>query len=393
MPQPYRVACARGHELRGLRTEGYQALRCPTCGEGVFVLPRSPLPESPEPAGRPRRPRPEAAEASFDERPVPLTDPPAHAPNDGDASWVEPEIEVGPAPAEPPEAEGSPTRDRTRRGQPGRGPRAPSRPPSPRRPKPVAAVPAPVAAIPEPVRPGRGDSGPGRRPALVLLAVLGLVVGTIALSVWKQRRSALPRDAEAARVEGLTALDAGEFDRARRLLEPGARAVAALGGEYEGAEAIRQGALEAAIYTDLASEPLEAILEEAARTGDAQWPDRFAARHRGRSVLFETHVAAVPESPGSGAYDLDYRILAPGAGDRPRVARLDLAGFALFEAIKPRLGERLLFGARLADVVLEDGQWLVRLEPGSGVLMTRPGPLEALGWPPPEALDKEDQQP
>ena len=49
LPEPtvqyYNVVCPLGHRVRGQRTEGYQALRCPACGEGVFVLPMSPLPE------------------------------------------------------------------------------------------------------------------------------------------------------------------------------------------------------------------------------------------------------------------------------------------------------------------------------------------------------------
>src|SRR4051812_39350344 len=61
IPQLYQVACVAGHRLRGERTEGYQALRCPTFGEGIFVLPRSPLPEPPAPAS-PSRPRIEIAE-------------------------------------------------------------------------------------------------------------------------------------------------------------------------------------------------------------------------------------------------------------------------------------------------------------------------------------------
>ena len=43
--QRFSVICPLGHRLTGQRTEGYQALRCPACGEGVFVLPASPLPE------------------------------------------------------------------------------------------------------------------------------------------------------------------------------------------------------------------------------------------------------------------------------------------------------------------------------------------------------------
>ncbi len=55
--QYFNVTCASGHRVRGERTEGYQALRCPACGDGVFVLPRSPLPEPVAPA------RPQSAKA------------------------------------------------------------------------------------------------------------------------------------------------------------------------------------------------------------------------------------------------------------------------------------------------------------------------------------------
>src|SRR5262245_15233689 len=75
--QYFNVRCASGHRVRGERTEGYQALRCPACGEGVFVLPSSPLPEPVAPA-RPAERRPVAAqfdEPMVEEGPVELTDP------------------------------------------------------------------------------------------------------------------------------------------------------------------------------------------------------------------------------------------------------------------------------------------------------------------------------
>ena len=73
--QYFNVACAAGHRVRGERTEGYQALRCPVCGEGVFVLPLSPLPEPPAPPGT-RRSRGGSRRAGgrVDEGPVELTD-------------------------------------------------------------------------------------------------------------------------------------------------------------------------------------------------------------------------------------------------------------------------------------------------------------------------------
>src|SRR5262249_56162950 len=75
--QYFNVTCASGHRVRGERTEGYQALRCPACGEGVFVLPRSPLPEPVAPAGAaaPRGAHVRARSPWVEEGPVELTDP------------------------------------------------------------------------------------------------------------------------------------------------------------------------------------------------------------------------------------------------------------------------------------------------------------------------------
>ena len=84
----------RGHRVRGERTEGYQALRCPACGEGVFVLPRSPLPEPVAPA-RPRGAKAASLGAAWvDEGPVALTDPArvAFEVEETDASLGEAEI-------------------------------------------------------------------------------------------------------------------------------------------------------------------------------------------------------------------------------------------------------------------------------------------------------------
>ena len=73
--QHFNVRCASGHRVRGERTEGYQALRCPACGEGVFVLPRSPLP-SPQAPDRPAASRSErTTKPTVEDWPVELTDP------------------------------------------------------------------------------------------------------------------------------------------------------------------------------------------------------------------------------------------------------------------------------------------------------------------------------
>src|SRR3954451_21212146 len=91
-PQYYQVACAEGHVIRGERTEGYQALRCPHCGDGVFVLPRSPLPMPPAPASSRSRPRPSRVAATAcdsDERAIELVDAPPQEDLD-DIQWLEP---------------------------------------------------------------------------------------------------------------------------------------------------------------------------------------------------------------------------------------------------------------------------------------------------------------
>ena len=73
--QHFNVRCVSGHRVRGERTEGYQALRCPACGEGVFVLPRSPLPY-PSPPKRAESTRSgRLVERMVEEDPVELSDP------------------------------------------------------------------------------------------------------------------------------------------------------------------------------------------------------------------------------------------------------------------------------------------------------------------------------
>ncbi len=44
--QPFRVACVCGQIVAGLRRRRYQVLRCPSCGNKVFILGNSPIPSS-----------------------------------------------------------------------------------------------------------------------------------------------------------------------------------------------------------------------------------------------------------------------------------------------------------------------------------------------------------
>ena len=96
-PQYYQVACTEGHVVRGERTEGYQALRCPHCGDGIFILPRSPLPLPPPPTSSRKSPSPSrrAVPDAFYEEEIELTEAPAQEELD-EIQWIDPDAVVRP---------------------------------------------------------------------------------------------------------------------------------------------------------------------------------------------------------------------------------------------------------------------------------------------------------
>ena len=388
---PYNVACANGHRLRGERTEGYQALRCPSCGEAVFILPRSPLPEPPVPTASKRTRSQQDIAASYpsDDAPHALVDPPvwagsqpplppaapAHGTDDGaEIEWEE----EAPKPARPtvvkPEAKAPGTPQAGSRPTPGARP-------APPRPAPMVAPPVVTLA---PRLSWREWTLAHRNPLLAASLVL-LITGAILIKQWRQRLESLPRIAEAGRTEGIKKLDAGEFFAAKMLLAPAAAAVDALGGRFEGAAAIRQAAREVAILTDLVPRSLEDLVEEAETFSDVTgWSKHFDSMYRGRSILLETTITAVPDpdKPGS-RYEDAYRILV-GRGSTPKAkGRIDYAGFVLFELAKPKLDETHIVGARLAALEFNSAEntWFLALEPDSGVFVTHTQALEALHWP------------
>lgn len=387
-PQYYNVACPEGHRLQGQRTEGYQAVRCPTCGEGIFVLPLSPLPEPPAPAGDSRRAARAVESASLDDAPLVLSDPPRHDLPEDEAAEVE--IEWVDAPAgSAPIAEFDPSIVEVE-------PQAPVAPePKPVRPAKVSApaAPGPSArggrrAVEIPPRPAPrprvtwSEWAGKNRNTLIFGGAAAVVLLTAALLVRREQRRELPRFAELGRTEGIPALDAGEFDRAKELLVRAAAAVDSLGGAYEGADGIRQAAREVVLFTDLVPETLERILDEARSFDPIRWPEHFAALYRGRSILVDAAITSVPGEGGKEAFDLNYRIYA-GSGANPSVrGRIDLAGFALFEGASFKPGDRVVFGGRLDSVQLgpEGDEWLVGLQPESGVMITHTKALQALGF-------------
>lgn len=400
--QHFSLRCPDGHRLSGTRTDGYQALRCPTCGEGIFVLPRSPLPEPPAPASPKPSPESAAARAVEDDSPVALSDAWPSKPGraaaeteddeaDGEIEWFdEPEAEpaAGAAP-EPPRRKG-PTADpadladeeirkagAAGRAKPRRG--ASNRPrPDPRKPAVEddpgeADADEPKVVLRTRVRP--------KRNLLIFAGVILVVVSTVAYRSWRTARQDLPRVAALGKSDGLAALDAGNFDAARQILLPARSAVDSLGDQSPEADAVRQGAQEVEIFTQLCPSTLEEILEEATRAEPDEWPDRFKKLYKGRTVLIDTQVVAVPDTQGRGSHELAYRIFAAGEGEKPRgSAKIETRGFRLFDQTKPRVRDRVTFGAKLTSFSYdtESQTWRVGLEPESGVVIVHRQAIESL---------------
>ena len=319
--QYFNVICASGHRVRGERTEGYQALRCPSCGDGVFVLPRSPLPEPVAPA-RAARSRPASSRPGggfVEEGPVELTDLPRAGVDADDRGLANGDAEIiwDDEPAPRTSRRGSPA-------SPAAGPgvvsdadfdriadeetrRARRAKPAPMRP--VVVVPSP--ADPDPSRPPELQPGrrsgpaaeargkPSRRPADAGAARQGPRRPRCGLRgglrtarpapapdlpgddlraalrarrhggrrrIWRQRRQEYPLIAEKGRLEGIPALEQGDFDKAHNLLSAARKAVDALGGGVEDAEEIRDAADEAEILVNLCIQKLEDLLAEATPT-------------------------------------------------------------------------------------------------------------------------------
>jgi hypothetical protein len=57
-----------------------------------------------------------------------------------------------------------------------------------------------------------------------------------------------------------------------------------------------------------------------------------------------------------------------------------LTGFKLFAGQALAVGDPVLFGARLAGVEIRGSEWVIRLEPDSGVLVTQFKALELADW-------------
>jgi hypothetical protein len=126
---------------------------------------------------------------------------------------------------------------------------------------------------------------------------------------------------------------------------------------------LEQLARQADLLADLLTEPLEEILRHAAGVRDKEWQLDFDQRHRGKSVVLDTPVRRSIE----GRLELGYVVLVD-----QQVAQVRVENLTLLSQFPVKDGQRLIFGARLDSMKLQDGGrgWVVRFQPESGVLIT-----------------------
>jgi hypothetical protein len=169
-------------------------------------------------------------------------------------------------------------------------------------------------------------------------------------------RPAPPRSLE----DGVTALAQGRFRVAQQILDE------APGHGHR----LRQLRRQAALLASLSPRSLEEIVRHARLVRDPdEWERQFEDYH-GRAVLFDDAV----RRDAAGEPVLANHVVE--AGDEP--VRVALADLEVLRDLPLDDGPRLIFGARLARCGREEGGgWVVRFQPGSGVLLTDLGAVEA----------------
>ena len=329
--EPFELACACGQRLNGARSDHRQFLRCPGCGQLLFVMPEScyPVPSLP-PGVVPRWPDAEADAA--DER------------TDAKAKAVVVE-------ERPP---GPPVGARLREGLKRAG--------------------ADTAAGLRSLKPPARWFSPVR---LLLFGVVAAIAGTAVVTVYLGRRSGLAQELAAARDASLAAVNKGDFKEARRRLDRAVKSLERYGAGDRAYADFEQFAREVAIFAELMEPTLETLIDDV-RSMTAE----RAATHVRESLRSPTLIleAGVRTAPGvePGSPQLDAKLLVG-----TELARVETADLTIFRRLPEEMPSRVLFGARVRTI--ERGQadvgWVIRLEPDSGVWITSTTCLEKIGWP------------
>ena len=124
-------------------------------------------------------------------------------------------------------------------------------------------------------------------------------------------------------------------------------------------------------------ESLGEIFEHSLGLDEREWQAAFRERYAGKAFVLDTRVWR----DAGGHLRIDYQLNGGGLpGD------WDVEAFALFRQLPLAYPQRLVFGARLAEIARTGrDRWRVRPEPDSGVLITEPAVAAGLSLP----LDEE----
>jgi hypothetical protein len=217
---------------------------------------------------------------------------------------------------------------------------------------------------------------PWRLPFLAAAGTLVVMVAALAgLLPLLSRKPQQPPDIRRHLRAAEEAVAAGRLHRAAEEFAEAQKAAQSRPDVLSSAElrALARRYREVGLLADLLSESLEEILERAAHMPEDEWIAQFNKRYRGpgqaNAVVFDAEVRLI----GAGQYRLDWELKA---GEEP--ARLEIDDLKLLHDLPLQEPRRLLFGARLAGIRREqNGVWVVRFEPTSGVLLTDPRAVAA----------------
>lgn len=323
-PQPYRLECACGGEVRGFREARPQQILCETCGEALFVLP---VDLYPRPRTKPARRREKATA-----KPKTVREPRSTT--------------VGPMLAE---------RLRNARG----------------------ALKASARSAGAQLKAG------ARRQMTPLRLVAAAMALVIAGTVWWAVRA---RGVEAAELSlreslrlGEAALKEPDYPAAAEQFTIAAAALDRLGRDGEQARAIRQLARETSAMTHLAEGSLYEIAAEAEqnlRKSDQEWQDLFAFRYRGQWVVMETVLRRVENDAGEATVAVDYPLSFAS-----RAVEVGFETDVFPELELPKEGRGVIFAAQLDGSWYDPqrGVWRFSLRPATAFLWSNGQTYRALG--------------
>jgi hypothetical protein len=220
---------------------------------------------------------------------------------------------------------------------------------------------------------------PGR---VVTGAIVLLVVATLwqSWSVYRYKTALAVLNAAARR--GFSALEAGRFEQAAKLLDQAARAGRTVGTSSATARRAIHLAREASIWSHLATSQLDEFfathsLADAERT-IAAFNDSFSDR----TAIFDARLVTAqgePAVPGKPPrYHLDWTWFEHGQRIEIEVGQALELGFA------GRESKRVLFGAQIQGLerpASGNAPWRLRLKPETVTLLTASGPLRGSHWP------------